>query len=117
MKERIKQIRKNLKMNQTEFGAEIGATQKMITTYETGAVIPDKTTRLLICSKFNVNEEWLETGEGNPYKEGLIPSMAHALMRMPNVCAALERILPLLTDEDLDRLDEVSALIVEKFGK
>lgn len=117
MKDRIRAIRKNMKMSQTEFGAEIGCSQTAVAKYEGGQVIPDKPVRMLICSKFNVSETWLETGEGNPYKEGLIPSMAHALMRMPNVCAALERILPLLTDEDLDRLDEVSALIVEKFGK
>ena len=117
MNERIKQIRKKLKMNQTEFGAEIGATQKMITTYETGTVQPDKTTRMLICSKFGVNETWLETGEGDPYSENLIPRLSAALMRMPSVCATLERILPLLTDEDLDRIDEIAGLIKEKFGK
>jgi DNA-binding XRE family transcriptional regulator len=117
MKERIKQIRKNLKMNQTEFGAAIGATQKMVTTYETGTVVPDKPIRLLICSKFNVNEAWLETGEGDPYVEGLIPTLSHALMRMPSVCAALERILPLMTDDDLDRIDEIADLIRQKFGK
>ena len=117
MKERIKQIRKKLKMNQTEFGAAIGATQKMVTTYETGTVVPDKTTRLLICSKFNVSETWLETGEGDPYVEGLIPALSHALMRMPSVCATLERILPELTDDDLDRIDEIAELVRQKFGK
>ena len=106
MKDRIKQIRKNLKMNQTEFGAEIGATQKMITTYETGTVIPDKTTRLLICSKFNVNESWLETGEGVPYNEGLIPSLVHALRHMPDVQAMLEAKLPYVSDETFEKMNE-----------
>lgn len=106
MKDRIKQIRKNLKMNQTEFGAEIGATQKMITTYETGTVVPDKTTRLLICSKFNVNESWLETGEGVPYNEGLIPSLVHALRHMPDVQAMLEAKLPYVSDETFEKMNE-----------
>ena len=106
MKDRIKQIRKNLKMNQTEFGAEIGATQKMITTYETGTVVPDKTTRLLICSKFNVNEVWLETGEGVPYNEGLIPSLVHALRHMPDVQAMLEAKLPYVSDETFEKMNE-----------
>lgn len=106
MKDRIKQIRKKLKMNQTEFGAEIGATQKMITTYETGTVIPDKTTRLLICSKFNVNENWLETGEGVPYNEGLIPSLVHALRHMPDVQAMLEAKLPYVSDETFEKMNE-----------
>jgi transcriptional regulator with XRE-family HTH domain len=104
-------------MNQTEFGEAIGVTLAAYSKYETGKVVPDKSIRLLICSKFNVSETWLETGEGEPYVEGLIPSLAHALMRMPSVCATLERILPLLTDEDLDRIDEIADLIKEKFGK
>lgn len=117
MKERIKMIRKNQNMNQTEFGEAIGVSFTALSKYEQGKVIPDKSVRLLICSKFNVSETWLETGEGEPYKEGLIPNLTHALMRMPSVCATLERILPLLTDDDLDRIDELAELIKEKFGK
>lgn len=107
MKDRIRRIRKDLNMNQTDFGAEIGATQKMVTTYETGAVLPDKPIRLLICQKFNVNESWLERGEGAPYKEGLIPALANALQAMPDVAAALERALPRLTPQDLANLNEL----------
>lgn len=111
MKDRIKLLRKNLKMNQTEFGAAIGATQKMITTYETGAVVPDKAIRMLICEKFSVNPTWLETGEGKPYKEGLIPELVHALRQMPAVQTALERLLPRLTAEDLQHINA----LIEKF--
>lgn len=107
MKDRIRRIRKDLNMNQTEFGAEIGATQKMVTTYETGAVLPDKPIRMLICQKFNVSESWLETGDGVPYKEGLIPALANALQAMPDVAAALERVLPRLTPQDLANLNEL----------
>jgi DNA-binding XRE family transcriptional regulator len=114
MKDRIKQIRKNLKMNQTEFGAEIGATQKMITTYETGTVVPDKTTRLLICSKFNVNETWLETGEGVPYNEGLVPSLVHALRHMPDVQAMLEAKLPYVSDETFEKMNEAFKRLLDE---
>ena len=117
MKDRIKQIRKDANMNQTEFGEAIGVTFSALSKYEQGKVVPDKSVRLLICSKFNVSETWLETGEGDPYVEGLIPVLSHALMRMPSVCATLERILPELTDDDLDRIDEIAELIRQKFGK
>ena len=112
MKDRIKLIRKNLKMNQTEFGAELGVTLAALSKYETGVVIPDKSIRLLICEKFNVNETWLETGEGVPYKEGLIPSLASALRQMPSVAAALERLLPYMTPDDLDHLDSLVERII-----
>lgn len=113
MKDRIRQIRKDMNMNQTEFGAEIGATQKMVTTYETGAVIPDKPIRMLLCEKFNVNPVWLETGEGLPYKEGLIPELAQALRNMPSVAAALERLLPKLTPDDFRHINEMVSRIID----
>jgi len=107
MKDRIRRVRKDLNMNQTEFGNEIGVTFAALSKYESGKVIPDKSIRLLICQKFNVNESWLETGEGVPYKEGLIPALANALQAMPDVAAALERVLPRLTPQDLANLNEL----------
>ena len=112
MKDRIRKIRKDLKLNQTEFGSMIGATQKMITTYETGTVVPDKSILLLICQKFNVNEAWLETGEGDPYKEGLVPALEIALNKMPAVHDALERLLPVLSDEDLETINQLVQKII-----
>lgn len=69
MKERIKMLRKELKLNQTEFGSRIGATQAMITSYETGRVVPDDAMRLLICREFGVRREWLEFGDLPKYAQ------------------------------------------------
>ncbi len=113
MQNRIRKIRKDLKLNQTEFGSMIGASQKMITTYETGTVVPDKSIRMLICQKFNVNEVWLETGEGVPYKEGLVPALEIALRDMPAVKAALERLLPRLTVEDFQHINDLVQRILD----
>ena len=114
LKDRIKQIRKDHKLNQTEFGAEIGVSFAALSKYETGLVIPDKSIRLLICQKFNVNESWLETGEGVPYKEGLVPGLVNALRTMPAVQAALERLLPRLTPEDLEHINALVEKMLEK---
>lgn len=114
MKERIKLIRKNNNLTQEEFGAAIGVTRIVVTTYETGRVIPDKSVRMLICSKFHVNEHWLETGEGEPYEEGLVPNLVHALMTMPDVQALLIRLLPKMTDADLKKVNDAVRVFVEK---
>lgn len=106
MNTRIAEIRKRLMLTQTQFGQEIGATRPMIASYESGKVIPDKTTRLLICAKFGINEAWLETGEGVPYNEGLIPSLVHALRHMPDVQAMLEAKLPYVSDETFVKMNE-----------
>lgn len=106
MKDRIKLIRKDLRMSQTEFGSEIGCSQTAVAKYEGGQVVPDKSIRLLICEKFNVNEQWLETGEGLPYREGLIPGLVHALSIMPDVRAMLEEKLPHVSDESWRKMNE-----------
>lgn len=111
MKDRIRLVRSQQSMTQTEFGNQLGASRAMITAYELGKVVPDKTMRMLICQRFNVNPTWLETGEGKPYKEGLIPELVHALRQMPAVQAALERLLPRLSAEDLQHINA----LIEKF--
>lgn len=111
MNDRIRLVRKNLRLTQTEFGRQIGCSQTAVAKYESGLVVPDAPIRMLICQRFNVSETWLETGEGKPYKEGLIPELVHALRQMPAVQAALERLLPRLTADDLKSLNS----LIEKF--
>lgn len=67
MKDRIKRIRKDKKIKQAEFGERIGVKQSAVTAYETGARMPSNAVIKAICDKYNVNREWLETGEGDPY--------------------------------------------------
>lgn len=62
MKDRIKQIRKLNKMNQTEFGAKIGVKGNTIGNYELGLRNPSDAVILSICREFNINEEWLRNG-------------------------------------------------------
>ena len=71
--ERIKTVRKSLmpKVSQTAFAEMLGTTRRAITTYETGAVIPSDTFIQLLCTKFNIDEHWLRTGEGEMYKNDL----------------------------------------------
>ena len=64
MKDRIRIVRKRSGLNQTEFGSRIGATQAMLTSYETGRVEPSDTVLKLISKEFGVSYIWLKTGEG-----------------------------------------------------
>ena len=72
MDKRIKELRKSLKMTQNEFGTRIGLTPNTVTNYETGRRVPSNQVIFSICREFNVNEEWLRTGNGdmfNPMSE------------------------------------------------
>ena len=67
MKDRIKELRKNKKLTQAEFGERIGVKGNTITTYENGSRVPSEAVIKSICRVFNVNEDWLRTGRGYPY--------------------------------------------------
>ena len=68
MNERIKQLRKHLGLNQTEFGARIGVKQTTIAGYERGASTPLDAVVSAICREFNVSERWLRDGEGEMFR-------------------------------------------------
>ncbi len=69
MKDRIRQLRKELGLNQTEFGERIGVKQTTIAGYETGAKNPMESVVVSICREFSVNEEWLRNGTGEMFVE------------------------------------------------
>lgn len=74
MNERIKDLRKSLGLTQLEFGEQVGVKANTIGNYEIGLRTPSDAVIRAICREFNVNENWLRTGEGemfNPQDEKL----------------------------------------------
>lgn len=67
MKDRIRKLRKDAGLNQTEFGSRIGLTQAAVAAYEAGIRTPISAVVVSICKEFNVSEDWIRTGEGEPY--------------------------------------------------
>lgn len=69
MNERITEIRNFLNLSQKDFAEKIGLKQGSLSDLETGrANITDRII-LLICSQFNVNEEWLRNGTGQMFQK------------------------------------------------
>lgn len=69
MKERLRKLRKTLDLTQQEFADRIGSARDNIAGYETGRRNPSVAVISLICTKFNVNEDWLRTGNGEMFIE------------------------------------------------
>lgn len=82
LKERIKQVRKDFKLTQVEFGEKIGVKGNTITNYENGLRNPTDAVILSICREFSVNEHWLRTGEGEPYIKGSDDELAELVGRL-----------------------------------
>lgn len=64
MKERLKELRKKINLSQENFGDRLGVTKASISRLESGVNNLTDTMIKLICSEFNVNEDWLRYGIG-----------------------------------------------------
>ena len=76
--DRIRFVRKNLRLNQVEFAQRIGLTQTSLSMIEQEkASLTDKNIKL-ICATFSIDEDRLRTGKGemfasmSPYEKELI---------------------------------------------
>ena len=66
---RILNLRKEMRLNQSDFGKRIGVTSSAICNYENGSRSVGEQVILAICREFNVSEEWLRTGEGEMFQQ------------------------------------------------
>ena len=67
MKERVKQVRKELKLTQQQFSDQLGIQRNAIANCESGRAELSDAVISLICRTFNVNEDWLRNGEGEMF--------------------------------------------------
>lgn len=67
MNERIKELRKNLDLTMEKFGARLGVGKTAISKLENGERNLTDLMFKSICREFNVNEEWLRNGTGEPF--------------------------------------------------
>lgn len=71
---RIAEVRKAVNLTQEKFAAQLGLSRNFLWMIEKGDRVPSDRTISDICREFNVNENWLRTGEGemfNPQDEKL----------------------------------------------
>lgn len=67
--DRVRILRKNLKMSQEAFGKKLGVSRSVINNIESNALArPENKISLLklMCKEFNISEDWLINGNGTP---------------------------------------------------
>lgn len=65
--DRVKAVRNQLDLTQIEFGSKTGISQGHLTSIENGKRTVTEKTLKVICATFDVNEEWLRTGDGEMF--------------------------------------------------
>ena len=67
LNERINYLIKSLGMKKTAFAEKLNVSQAFVSQLCLGVKQPSERTIQDICTKFNVNEEWLRTGNGEMF--------------------------------------------------
>ena len=67
MNQRLKLLRKQFNLNQSDFALRIGVSQSAVAAWESGIRNPIDAIVQSICREFGVSESWLRTGEGTMF--------------------------------------------------
>lgn len=122
MNERIKKLRQELGLSQDEFGRRLGVTRGAVTNIELNKVEPKPLFVDLICREFNVNEEWLRTGEGEMFKpksrnEELFEFVTNAIGEPTGIQAQLLTVMAQLSVEQWELLDDMAHKLAREVEK
>ena len=120
MKDRFKELRKELNVTQQEFADKLKIRRNFVAQIEMGSKVPSDRTIDDVCREFNVNEEWLRTGNGDMFVPGIkdkqISAMLADVMKSGEdsfrhrLVSALAR----LDDEGWDNLEKLIDMISNK---
>lgn len=87
--ERIRFLRKEkLHLTQEALGEPLGLTRANIANIEAGRISVTERVIISICEKFDINEDWLRTGKGDPQKKKTrnqeIAAFMNDIMELPD---------------------------------
>lgn len=109
--ERVKELRKTLRLTQEKFGERIGVKKNTISQIESGVNGVTDQLRLAVCREFRVSEDWLRTGEGEMFvkpdeDEEITRFMGDILSGQPDFRRRLISVLARMTPAEWTLLEE-----------
>lgn len=122
MNERIKELRKALGLTQQEMAEKLGIKRNTIAQYEIGRNPPTDTVITLMCRAFDVNEEWLRTGEGEMFiqlsrDEELAAFFGDLLAAEPDFKQRLMSVLARLSEDEWALLEKMAESLASEMQK
>lgn len=112
MKTRMKELRKSLDKTQESFGNSIGLSRSNICNIESGLINLTERNIKEICLTYNVNEDWLRTGEGEMFRKLSSDDEFNILV---GKLVAEEDSFKKKVIEEMLKLDDEDWIFIEKF--
>lgn len=114
--DRIREVRKLMKMNQNQFAKELGVSRTHISNMENGNDNPSSSLIKLLCVRFNIDETWLVEGIGSPLPNFDVFSDDGLMSKYNTMRVILERMLKDRTGEELKYTVEAFSYMVALLG-
>ena len=116
---RIKQVRKALGMSQDDFGNGLGLGRGAITNIELNKTTPKPLVVQLICKTYNVNEQWLRTGEGEMFvqrtrSQEITDFMADLVQTDNEFKRRFVSVLARLDEKDWELIEKMAEMLSEQ---
>lgn len=123
--ERLKYLRKEiLNLTQEEFSQKLLITRGNLASIEVGRISLTDRNIQMICTIFNVNENWLRTGEGDPFNElsehEELAAWMGSIMKPENDGGTKQRIIQILSqldDDEWEVIGKIAERIAEEYKK
>ena len=109
--ERVREIRKVKGLTMRQFGEKIGVVGSTISDIENGRRSLNRQNLPAICREFNVNKDWLLTGEGSMFVEldkgeEITKFLGDILSDQPDFRRRLVSVLARMTPDECEILEE-----------
>lgn len=114
--DRIREVRKLMKMNQNQFAKELGVSRTHVSNMENGNDNPSSSLIKLLCVRFNIDETWLVEGIGSPLPNFDVFSDDGLMSKYNTMRVILERMLKDRTGEELKYTVEAFSYMVALLG-
>lgn len=115
--DRIKVLRKDLKITQDAFAARINLSRNYITQMELGNRVPAQRTIADICREFNVSEAWLTDGVEPMYMEAEDSDWEMITRIMAGASENKKKLMRILADMPDELLDKMVDYLEAKYTK
>ena len=115
--ERIRELRKTLKMTMEQFGEKIGVTKSTISNIENGNRNATEHMVKSICREFNVDYIWLTTGDGEMFVDAdddFIERIDRIMVGEDDARKNLFKVLLEANDEDIAAFQRIIDLFASK---
>lgn len=117
---RLRAVRLDSRKTQKEFAESILVSDNAVSMMERGVMAVSPRTLAIVCEKYNVSKEWLETGEGDMYNLPLdeeAAMFARLSLRSNASAAALKAVIKFyltLGDDGIEVLDKLIQDAIKK---